>query len=141
MKARIIAATNNNLEELVRQKKFREDFYFRLNVVNFELPPLRERIQDIPLLVNHFVRKINLVLDKTVTKIPDEVVKYLQTYSWVGNDRELENLLMQAIVLTKGDVLLKENILIKKQMDTEHKSEDVLLSLNEELRKGILKKF
>ena len=139
MKARVIAATNNNLEELVRQKRFREDLYFRLNVVNFELPPLRERMEDIPLLVNHFVSKINLELHKTVRKIPDEVIKYLQSYPWVGNVRELENLLMQAIVLTKGDVLLKENILIKKQWDTDPGSEDALLSLEEVERRHIAK--
>jgi two-component system response regulator AtoC len=137
MRARIIAASNNNLEELVTQKKFREDLYFRLNVVNFELPPLRERREDIPLLVNHFVRKINLELHKTVTKIPDEVIKYLQEYSWTGNVRELENLLMQAIVLTKGDMLLMENILVKKHK--EQRSGEVLLSLEEIERRHIEK--
>jgi len=131
MRARIIAATNSDLELLVRENKFREDLYYRLNVVNLELPPLRERIQDIPLLVNHFVRKINLDLHKTVRKVPEEVIKYLQTYSWVGNVRELENLLMQAIVLTKGDVLLMENILIKKQNADTHAVNEISLSLEE----------
>lgn len=139
MRARIIAASNNNLEELVAQKKFREDLYFRLNVVNFELPPLRERREDIPLLINHFVRKINLELHKSVMKVPDEVIKYLQEYSWTGNVRELENLLMQAIVLTKGDMLLMENILVKKQEDTGHRPEDVLLSLEQIERQHIEK--
>lgn len=139
MRARIIAATNNNLEDLVKEKRFREDLYFRLNVVNFELPPLRERREDIPLLVYHFVRKINLELHKSVTKIPDEVIKYLQEYSWTGNVRELENLLMQAIVLTKGDMLLMENILVKKQHDAGYKPEDVLLSLEQIERQHIEK--
>lgn len=139
VRARIIAATNNNLEKLVEEKKFREDLYFRLNVVNFELPPLRERREDIPLLINHFVRKINLELHKSVMKVPDEVIKYLQDYSWTGNVRELENLLMQAIVLTKGDMLLMENILVKKQEDTGHKPDDVLLSLEQIERQHIEK--
>ncbi|NUN04839.1 MAG: sigma 54-interacting transcriptional regulator, partial [Bdellovibrio sp.] len=131
MKARIITATNRNLEALVHQNKFREDLYFRLNVVNFEIPPLRDRKEDIPLLVNHFINKINTELHKSVKKVPEEVIVYLQEYNWIGNVRELENLLMQAIVLTKGDVLLKENIFIKKQNDDAQMQNDELLSLDE----------
>lgn len=137
MSARIIAATNNNLENLVKEKKFREDLYFRLNVVNFELPPLRERREDIPLLINHFVSKINAELHKSVMKIPVEVVKYLQEYSWTGNVRELENLLMQAIVLTKGDMLLMENIMVKKQPVEREMMDEVFLSLEDIERKHI----
>jgi len=113
MKARIITATNKNLTLLVKQGKFREDLLFRLHVVNIELPPLRDRKDDIPHLVKHFVNKINTDLHRNVNKIPDEVIEYLERYDWIGNVRELENTLMQAIVLTKGDVLLKDNILIR----------------------------
>ncbi|MBK6912446.1 MAG: sigma-54-dependent Fis family transcriptional regulator [Ignavibacteriales bacterium] len=114
MKARIIAATNKDLHKLVQEGKFREDLYFRLKVVSINLPPLRERLEDIPLLVSHFLTKINKELHKNVTKVPDEVMEMLQNHYWVGNVRELENTLMQAVVLSSDDVLNKENILLRK---------------------------
>ncbi len=114
MKARIIAATNKDLNQLVREGKFREDLYFRLKVVSINLPPLRERIIDIPLLVSHLLTKINNELHKRVTKIPDDVMEMLKQYYWVGNVRELENTLIQAVVLSNDDVLNKENILLRK---------------------------
>jgi len=114
MKARIIAATNKDLNALVREGKFREDLYFRLKVVSLKLPPLRDRIEDIPLLVSHLLLKINKELHKNVTKIPKEVMEMLANHYWVGNVRELENTLMQAVVLSTDDVLNKENILLSK---------------------------
>ncbi len=114
MKARIIAATNKNLNELVKAGKFREDLYFRLKVFSIDIPSLRERIEDIPFLVSHFLNKINLELHKNVNKIPEEVMELLKNNYWVGNVRELENTLMQAVVLSSDDVLLKENILLRK---------------------------
>ncbi|MCL5028176.1 MAG: sigma-54 dependent transcriptional regulator [Bacteroidetes bacterium] len=114
MKARIITATNKNLEELVQQGKFREDLFYRLNVFKISAPPLRERKEDIPNLVIHFLKKINRDLHKNVNKIPYEVIEILQNYEWVGNVRELENILLQAVVLAKGEVLEKENILLRK---------------------------
>ncbi|MFH0733093.1 MAG: sigma-54 dependent transcriptional regulator [bacterium] len=112
MKARIIAATNKDLDKLVVDGIFREDLYYRLKVVSLELPPLRNRKEDIPLLVNHFLSKINKELHKNVYKITDDVMHVLQNYNWFGNVRELENTLTQAVVLTRGDVLQKESILI-----------------------------
>lgn len=114
MDARIIAATNRNLEEMVQAGKFREDLYYRLNVFSLKIPPLRERRGDIPDLVVHFLKKINADLHKTVRKIPFEVMEMLQNYGWIGNVRELENILLQAVVLSKGDVLEKENVLLHK---------------------------
>ncbi|MCL4547660.1 MAG: sigma-54 dependent transcriptional regulator, partial [Bacteroidetes bacterium] len=114
--ARIIAATNKNLTDLVKHGKFREDLYFRLKVVSIELPPLREKKDDIPQLVTHLLNKINADLHKNVNKVPDDVMEYLKNYEWVGNVRELENTLMQAVVLTNGDVLLKENIMIRSSI-------------------------
>lgn len=124
MKARIIAATNKNLNELVRQGKFREDLYFRLKVVSVTIPPLRERMEDIPLLVSHFLSKINKELHKNVNKIPENVMEQLKDHYWVGNVRELENTLMQAVVLSKDDVLNKENILLRspEPADLEHQN-------------------
>ncbi|MGA7839013.1 MAG: sigma-54 dependent transcriptional regulator [Ignavibacteriaceae bacterium] len=114
MNARIIAATNKNLEKLVKEGKFREDLYYRLNVFTINVPPLRERKSDISLLVIHILKKINKELHKNVIKIPYEVIDILQNYKWVGNVRELGNILMQAVLLAKGDVLEKENILLSK---------------------------
>jgi two-component system response regulator AtoC len=113
MRARIIAATNKNLAELAEQGKFRADLFYRLQVFTLNIPPLRERKEDIPNLVVHFLKKINLELHKNVRKIPYEVMEMLQEYEWIGNVRELENTLMQAVVLSKGDVLEKENVLLR----------------------------
>ncbi len=115
MNARVVAATNRNLNELVKEGKFREDLYYRLKVFTIDVPPLRERKDDIPSLVIHFLRKINKNLHKNVKKIPYEVMEMLQNNEWVGNVRELENILLQAVVLSKGDVLEKENILLRNK--------------------------
>lgn len=114
MKARIIAATNKDLSKLIAEGRFREDLFYRLKVVEIEMPPLRRRREDIPLLVNHFLIKINAELHKNVSKVSDDVMEMLKSHEWTGNVRELENTLMQAVVLTQGDVLLKQNILIRK---------------------------
>jgi DNA-binding NtrC family response regulator len=113
LSARVIAATNKNLAHLVNQGHFREDLYYRLNVVTIDVPPLRERKEDIPLMVIEFLKKINKELHKNVRKIPFDIMELLQSYDWIGNVRELYNTLLQAVVLSKGDVLEKENILIK----------------------------
>ena len=110
--ARIIAATNKSLKNLIRLGKFREDLYYRLNVVNLNIPPLRDRKDDIPLLVFHFLKKINKEFKKNVIKIPFETMEILQSYFWKGNVRELENVLLQAVINSKGDVLEKESIII-----------------------------
>ncbi|MGO9572067.1 MAG: sigma-54-dependent transcriptional regulator [Desulfomonilaceae bacterium] len=107
-RARIIAATNRDLPKLVTEKKFREDLYFRLKVVEIQVPPLRDRKSDIPLLVDHLLNKINLELHKKVTKIPENVMDCLTSYQWPGNVRELENVLTRAVVLSKGDVLFPD---------------------------------
>ena len=114
MKARIISATNRDLHKLSEDGKFREDLFYRLSVFSIFSPPLRDRREDIELLVKHFIEKINMTLHKSVRKIPDDVMKMLKMHDWKGNVRELENTLMQAIVLSKGDVLEKENILLRQ---------------------------
>jgi len=106
--ARIIAATNQNLKDLVPQGKFREDLYYRLKVVEINLPPLRERREDIPDLVAYLLEKINRDLKKNVRKVPPEVMDFLVNQPWKGNVRELENALIRAVILAKGDVVLKE---------------------------------
>ena len=114
MKARIVAATNKNLNDLVNHGKFREDLFFRLNVFTIEVPPLRERKNDIPAMTIHLLQKINKELHKDVRKIPIDVMEMLQNHEWIGNVRELENTLYQAVVLSTDDVLRKENILFRK---------------------------
>ncbi len=103
---RIIAATNQDLERLVKEKKFREDLYYRLNVISITLPPLRERKEDIPILIEHFLKKFG---DKDCS-IEDEAMKVLMSYSWHGNVRELENTIERALVLKKDNIIKKENL-------------------------------
>ncbi|MFQ6037094.1 MAG: sigma-54-dependent transcriptional regulator [Candidatus Aminicenantales bacterium] len=112
--ARIIAATNKNLEDLVARQKFREDLYYRLKVVEIALPPLRERKEDIPELVAYLLQKINRELRKNVRKVPPRVMKLLVNSPWPGNVRELENALTRAVILAKGDVILEENLPIQR---------------------------
>ena len=113
MRARIIAATNRNLEELVRKGLFREDLFYRISVFKIDLPPLRDRKEDIPALIVYLLKKINRELHKKVVKIPRDTVQVLQNHEWIGNIRELENVLMQAVVLAKGDILERENIIFR----------------------------
>ena len=116
MKARIIAATNRNLEKLIEQGKFREDLYYRLKVFTINLPPLRERKDDIRDLVIHFLYKLNKRFNKNVIKIGDGVIEMLQQHEWHGNVRELENTILQAIVMSKNDVLEKGNITLNDRL-------------------------
>jgi two-component system response regulator AtoC len=106
----IIAATNRDLAALVQQGKFREDLYFRLNVVTINVPSLRERISDIPYLARHFLRKINMELGTDVSKLHHGVLKCLSLHPWKGNVRELENVLVEAVVRARGKVILAEEI-------------------------------
>ncbi|HCY75081.1 MAG TPA: Fis family transcriptional regulator [Ignavibacteriales bacterium] len=137
MKARIIAATNKDLNQLVRDGNFREDLYFRLKVVSINLPPLRERLDDVPLLVSHFLAKINKELHKNVSKVPEDVMEMLKNHYWVGNVRELENTLMQAVVLSSDDILNKENILLRRPEPGEIKEDVQFISLAENEKKHI----
>ncbi len=102
---RIIAATNRNLEEEVRKGSFREDLWYRLNVFPITMPPLRDRRDDIPLLVDFYVRKISKRMGKIIEVIPDHVMKALQGYHWPGNIRELENVLERAVINSSGSKL------------------------------------
>ena len=106
--ARVMAATNRDLAHMVQTQKFREDLYFRLKVVEIHVPPLRERKSDIPLLVEHLLKKINLQLHKSVASISQEAMEMLLNYQWPGNVRELENVLTRGVVLSKGPVLLRD---------------------------------
>ncbi len=102
---RIIAATNRDLSEMMMKGEFRQDLYYRLNVIPIEVPPLRERRDDIPLLISHFLEKFTKQFNKKIDVIEDEAMKCLQNYSWQGNIRELENLVERAVVLNKTNRL------------------------------------
>jgi two-component system response regulator AtoC len=106
---RIIAATNKELKSLVDSGKFRDDLYYRLNVVSIHIPPLRQRKEDIAPLIDYLLAKINLDLNKQILGVPDEVMKVFHTYDWPGNVRELENLLVSAAVAAKGQILARED--------------------------------
>jgi len=107
---RILAATNENLTELVKIGKFREELFYRLSVVPIHLPPLRERKDDTPLLVDHFLQKYNKRARKKISTISTAVKKALMEYDWPGNIRELENTIERAVVLSKGDEIELEDL-------------------------------
>jgi len=102
---RIIAATNRDLEQEVRSGKFREDLFYRLNVFPITMPPLRERREDIPLLVNHFLAKFNRKIGKKVEIVGQETLDALREYHWPGNVRELESVIERAVIISRGSVL------------------------------------
>ena len=103
--ARVVAATNQDLEQLVAKKLFRADLFYRLNVIPICLPPLRERVQDIAALTEFFVAKFAASLNKAIDSIPDEVMAVLQAHDWPGNIRELQNCIERAVLYSPGSVL------------------------------------
>ncbi len=102
---RLVAATNRDLSKSVAEKEFRSDLYYRLNVFPIRLPPLRERVSDIPLLVRHFVQRYSLKMNKSILSIPQATMDALMRCSWPGNIRELENFIERSVILTEGSVL------------------------------------
>src|SRR5881397_61123 len=107
---RIIAATNKPLEQAVAAKQFREDLFYRLNVVRIQIPPVRERREDIRLLVNYFLKKFAQAQNQRPKSIAREVIRILEQYHWPGNVRELENVIQRATVVAKGDVILLNDL-------------------------------
>jgi transcriptional regulator with PAS, ATPase and Fis domain len=99
----VVASTNRNLEQAVREGKFREDLFYRLAVVPIQIPPLRDRTEDIPLLIDHFIRNYNFQFRKHVEGITPEGLKLLMNYSWPGNVRELKNAIERAMILADHD--------------------------------------
>jgi DNA-binding NtrC family response regulator len=107
---RIIAATNRNLEQLVREKLFREDLFYRLSVIRIDLPPLRKRREDIPLLIEYFMNKYNRLHSKKISRISDDLMATLVKLDWPGNVRELENFIDRTIALASGPILSASDI-------------------------------
>ena len=107
---RIISATNKDLEEAVKEKRFREDLFYRLNVIQIKLPPLRDRKEDIPILANHFLKKYSEELNKNILKISPEALQILLNYEYPGNVRELQNIIERAVALESNQELTVHNL-------------------------------
>jgi len=115
---RILAATNQDLEKAVKEKRFREDLYFRLKVIPIHLPPLRERRGDIPLLIGYFIDKINREMGIQISGVSPEAQRLLEAHSWPGNVRELENTLIRAAVLSSGPILFAKDFTLQNKPAT-----------------------
>ncbi|GAB1476818.1 hypothetical protein MASR2M70_16540 [Bacillota bacterium] len=111
---RVIAASNNDLRQLIKEGKFREDLYYRLNVIEIHTPPLRDRLDDIPLLTMSFINELNTITGKRVTSVDPVVYEMFKTYDWPGNVRELNNVIERAMNYAVGDTLLPEHFKFKQ---------------------------
>lgn len=107
---RVISTSNRDIKSLIQQGHFREDLYYRLKVIDIELPPLRGRREDISLLAQHFINKFSNELKKNISGVSDDALKFLLNYSWPGNVRELENVIQRAITLTRHEIILPEDL-------------------------------
>src|SRR4030067_3359895 len=106
---RVISTSNRDIASLIQQGRFREDLYYRLKVIDIEMPPLRERKEDIPILVQHFIHKFSKELKKAVSSVSEDALKMLLNYFWPGNVRELENIIQRAITLSRHEVILPDD--------------------------------
>jgi DNA-binding NtrC family response regulator len=134
---RIIAATNRDLKKAVDEGKFRDDLYYRLNVISIELPPLRAHKEDIPLLVHHFIEKFNIEMGGRVERISEEALEILMKYDWPGNVRELENVIERAMVITKGNLIKAEDLHLSPQV---LKEKGAVLSTDDKTIRSLEKK-
>ncbi|MCH8019009.1 sigma-54-dependent Fis family transcriptional regulator, partial [candidate division KSB1 bacterium] len=128
---RIVAATNKNLANEVEEGNFREDLYYRLNVVGINIPPLKERVQDIPDLIKHFLKKYNVQLNKQIIEVDEKTLKALMEYPWKGNVRELENAVERAMILCDSDKLTLQHFY---QISSENSSSP---NLNDDLKSSV----
>ena len=141
MDVRIICATNKNLEEEVQQGKFREDLFYRLNVIQIKMPPLRERKEDISLLANHFLTKFRLAMGKSVQTISSEAMSFLENYSFPGNVRELENILERAVALETKSAIFPESLPSKLINETISKLPTPVKKATDTAKPGITEQF
>jgi two-component system response regulator PilR (NtrC family) len=107
---RIIAATNRDLSEMVAENQFREDLFYRISVIPLELPPLRHRRDDIPMLADHFLGRLNVSMGKKIHRMSDEALKKIESYDWPGNVRELENAMERAFILETSNELSPQHL-------------------------------
>ncbi len=127
LRARLIFATHQDLAKLVAEGKFRQDLYYRINVMRIEAPPLQDRVEDIPLIAHHFMRHYSGVFQKPMERIAPEALETLQSYPWPGNVRELENVIQRAIILSPGNILRAEDLSLKsRDRDDESDAADIV---------------
>jgi transcriptional regulator with PAS, ATPase and Fis domain len=127
---RIIAISNIDINKAVKEGKFREDLFYRINVIPLTIPPLRERKGDIPLLANYFLEKYSLSNNKKMTKIAEETISLLLRYDWKGSVRELENTIERAVLLGKGEVLLPKHLFLEELGSNGRKSVSIRAGLS-----------
>jgi formate hydrogenlyase transcriptional activator len=138
---RIVAATHRDLEGMILKGEFRSDLYYRLNVFPISIPPLRERPEDIPLLVEHFVQEAARKLNKTIDAIPSDTMAALTDYQWPGNIRELENVIERAVILSRGSILRVPHRDLQSRVTAGHSSEklETLADVEREHIRAVLK--
>ena len=138
---RLIVATNKNLEEAISNGKFREDLYYRLNVVTITIPPLRERREDISELVSYFLKKFNRELKKGIAGITPSALEKITSYGWPGNVRQLENILKRAMVLCQGEWILEDHLLFEKGWEKREAEEGLSKKNAEDLLDALFEEF
>lgn len=134
---RVISATNMNLNSMLEEGKIREDFYYRLNVISIPLPPLRDRVEDIPLLASHFLKLYSQNSNKKIENIDSDVIKILENYYWPGNVRELENAMERAVAFTKGDTIFSDVLPSSLTSESKNKYNFSSSSLKEVRKKAV----
>jgi transcriptional regulator with PAS, ATPase and Fis domain len=132
---RIVAATNRNIKDAIEQKTFRDDLYHRLNVLSFEMPPLRDREEDILLLAHHFVLQFNQKHSRRVIGISPEARERLKKYTWPGNVRELRNTVERSVVMERTDLLTTE-FLPETELEDEHSDERIAMNIYDSIREA-----
>jgi DNA-binding NtrC family response regulator len=136
LRARLIFATHQDLAKLVAEGKFRQDLYYRINVMRIEAPPLQERAGDIPLIAQHFLRHYSAVFQKPMERIEPAALETLQNYAWPGNVRELENVIQRAIILAPANVLRAQDLNLKPQEREEDSGFDDVVDIGDYLPAG-----
>ena len=129
---RFLFATNRNLEQEVEEGKFRNDLYFRVNVFRIAVPPLRDRVQDIPELSMHFLKRYTKEINKDLKGFSEDALQSLQTYEWPGNVRELQNAVERAVVLSKGSLISTRDLGIEVQ------AKKKIISFNDQKKRAIV---
>ncbi len=138
---RLIVATNKDLEEAISNGKFREDLYYRLNVVSIIIPPLRERKEDVPDLVSYFLKKFNRELKKEHVGITPSAMEKITSYGWPGNVRQLENILKRAMVLCQGEWILEDHLLFERGWERREAEEELSKKNVEGLLDALFEEF
>jgi DNA-binding NtrC family response regulator len=143
---RFIAATNRNLAEQIKKGEFREDLFYRLKVIDIHIPPLRERMEDIPILAGHFVDKYSVIHEKKVKGISQEALYHLMLRDWPGNIRELENVIERGVIMATGDILIEEDLLNTESLSprsdsSDHPMEDIFTLPFKEAKDRLIEEF